>query len=323
MSTSAPDPKQQARRLRTALAEHGTEVTHGQALDLVARQWGHRDWNTMAAAPAPAGAAVPRAAIPLLRIFDTRKAMEFYVGFLGFEVVWEHRYGEHAPLYTEVVRDGVRLHLTEHHGDASPGAAVYIEVDDAHALQRHLVEQDYDYARPGVEREEWGWVVTVADPFLNRLMFVEPHDGRAGRSDDHGAPVVEEVLVQAGPDVAFDAFTTDLGRWWDLRYAPPGTTGAVIEPGAGGEVAFLVGEHRYVVGRVTTWAPAERLSLAFWLAVDPAHPTDLDITFEADGTGSRVTLTHGGWTAANVAERAKFTDWPVLLGRYAEHVRRR
>ena len=76
--------------------------------------------------------------------------MEFYVGFLGFEVVWEHRYDDHAPLYAEVVRDGVRLHLTEHHGDASPGAAVYIEIEDAVRFQQELLAKEYDYARPGV-----------------------------------------------------------------------------------------------------------------------------------------------------------------------------
>lgn len=30
----------------------------------------------------------------LLRIFDVAKAKEFYVGFLGFTVDWEHRFDE-------------------------------------------------------------------------------------------------------------------------------------------------------------------------------------------------------------------------------------
>jgi catechol 2,3-dioxygenase-like lactoylglutathione lyase family enzyme len=29
---------------------------------------------------------------PILRIFDDAKAREFYVGYLGFEVDWEHRF---------------------------------------------------------------------------------------------------------------------------------------------------------------------------------------------------------------------------------------
>jgi len=36
--------------------------------------------------------------IPLLRIFDVAKAKEFYVGFLGFAIDWEHRFEEVARL---------------------------------------------------------------------------------------------------------------------------------------------------------------------------------------------------------------------------------
>jgi hypothetical protein len=30
-----------------------------------------------------------------------------------------------------------------------------------------------------------------------------------------------------------------------------------------------------------------------------------------------VRFAHGGWTDANTAPRAKFGDWPLLLGRFA------
>lgn len=42
--------KQQARRLRTAMQEAGTPLSHAAALETVARQHGHRDWNTASAA---------------------------------------------------------------------------------------------------------------------------------------------------------------------------------------------------------------------------------------------------------------------------------
>ena len=79
---------------------------------------------------------------PILRIFDVAKAHEFYVGFLGFEVQWEHRFGKDAPLYTEVSRDGCVLHLSEHYGDASPGSAVRIRVEDIASLHRELTGQE-------------------------------------------------------------------------------------------------------------------------------------------------------------------------------------
>jgi hypothetical protein len=35
---------------------------------------------------------------PILRIFDEAKAREFYVNFLEFNVDWEYRFSEAAPL---------------------------------------------------------------------------------------------------------------------------------------------------------------------------------------------------------------------------------
>lgn len=36
---------------------------------------------------------------PVFRIFDVSKAKEFYIDFLGFNVVFEHRFGDNFPLY--------------------------------------------------------------------------------------------------------------------------------------------------------------------------------------------------------------------------------
>ncbi len=42
--------KAQAKALRAALAEQGRDITHSQALELVAKSHGHHDWNTLHAA---------------------------------------------------------------------------------------------------------------------------------------------------------------------------------------------------------------------------------------------------------------------------------
>lgn len=55
--------KQQAKRLRALLKEQGRDISHGEALEMVARQHGFRDWNTLAAA-APEKPAPPRNAAP-------------------------------------------------------------------------------------------------------------------------------------------------------------------------------------------------------------------------------------------------------------------
>lgn len=111
------------------------------------------------------------APIPILRIFDEAKAREFYVGFLGFRVDWEHRFEADLPLYAQVSRAGCVLHLSEHHGDATPGAAIRIPCAALEELQGELLAKNYRNARPGIEEQPWGRDMTVADPFGNRLIF--------------------------------------------------------------------------------------------------------------------------------------------------------
>jgi uncharacterized glyoxalase superfamily protein PhnB len=109
---------------------------------------------------------------PILRIFDEAKAKEFYVEFLSFRVDWEHRFEEGLPLYMQISKDGCIIHLSEHHGDSSPGAAMRIVTEELEAFQKELIAKDYKYARPGIEVMPWGSRdMSVTDPFGNRLTF--------------------------------------------------------------------------------------------------------------------------------------------------------
>ena len=108
---------------------------------------------------------------PILGIFDEAKAKEFYVDFLGFKVDWEHRFEENLPLYMQISKDGCVIHLSEHHGDCSPGGAIRIETNELEAFQRQLLAKQYKYARPGIQEMPWGKDMSVSDPFGNRLTF--------------------------------------------------------------------------------------------------------------------------------------------------------
>ena len=111
--------------------------------------------------------------IPILRIFDLDKAREFYLGFLGFAVDWEHRLGEGFPLYTQISRGGLRLHLSEHAGDATPGGGMVVYTSGLRELHRELSARDYPYMRPDVEEQPWGPEMALTDPFGTRIRFVE------------------------------------------------------------------------------------------------------------------------------------------------------
>ncbi|HYE08108.1 MAG TPA: glyoxalase superfamily protein [Planctomycetota bacterium] len=111
--------------------------------------------------------------IPILRIFSLDKMREFYLDWLGFTVDWEHRFDADLPLYLQVSRAGLVLHLSEHHGDATPGSTVFIRMRGIAELHAELSAKKYRYARPGLETEPWGRTVTVGDPFGNHLRFCE------------------------------------------------------------------------------------------------------------------------------------------------------
>lgn len=184
------DAKIMARSLRAALAQTGIEITHARSLEIVAAQFGLPDWNVLSARIGAAGAAGDnkitfQGAIPILRIFDVEKAREFYTGFLGLTEDWEHRFGPSFPTYRQVSRPSLILHLTEHHGDASPGANAFIWMQGLDDFHTEINGRGYAYAKPGIEIWDLGSendgearggmrVMEVTDPFGNRLRFAEP-----------------------------------------------------------------------------------------------------------------------------------------------------
>ena len=109
--------------------------------------------------------------IPILRIFDEARARDFYVDYLGFSVVFEHRFEANSPIYMGLARDGCALHLSEHNGDGTPGTRLRIPLDDVTAFHASL-DPNYRYARPGLQEQPYGTrEFTVTDPFGNSLIF--------------------------------------------------------------------------------------------------------------------------------------------------------
>ena len=110
---------------------------------------------------------------PILRSFDEKRAKAFYLDFLGFELVFEHRFEAGLPLYLGIRRNGLSLHLSEHHGDASPGATVFVPMHNIERLRDELLAKQYGYGRPDIVEQDWGRVLEVHDPFGNRIRFCQ------------------------------------------------------------------------------------------------------------------------------------------------------
>jgi uncharacterized glyoxalase superfamily protein PhnB len=113
--------------------------------------------------------------IPILRIFSVEKAREFYLDYAGFRVDWEHRFEPTAPVYMQVSRDGLVLHLSEHYGDGSPGTHCQVMFTGVREFQQELSAKSYPYWRPGITQTFWGTdQLNLLDPFGNKIGLCEP-----------------------------------------------------------------------------------------------------------------------------------------------------
>jgi catechol 2,3-dioxygenase-like lactoylglutathione lyase family enzyme len=108
-------------------------------------------------------------AVPMLHIESYEEAKAYYVDWLGFRIDWEFRFEPTFPVYMQVSRDGLVLHLSEHKGDNHGGVKCHVDVDDLDALIA-----EWKSRRPGftqvVEIMPWNAKhLSLKDPFGNEL----------------------------------------------------------------------------------------------------------------------------------------------------------
>jgi catechol 2,3-dioxygenase-like lactoylglutathione lyase family enzyme len=106
--------------------------------------------------------------IPIFHVADAMRTAAWYAR-LDFEIEGEHRFAPTLPLYLFLRRGDVRLHLSEHKGDARPGALVYFWVDEVDGIAAEF----------GVEvvQQPWARQVDLQDPDGNRLRIGQRNTG--------------------------------------------------------------------------------------------------------------------------------------------------
>lgn len=99
-------------------------------------------------------------------------------------------------------------------------------------------------------------------------------------------PVVIQRILPYPPQHVFDRFVGSIGQWWVPRTAPWGSAAVLsLESGRDGAVR----EDDQVVGRIDVWQPGEALQFTL-------HGSTVTVTFAAHSRGTRLTLTHTGWS---------------------------
>jgi uncharacterized protein YndB with AHSA1/START domain len=133
--------------------------------------------------------------------------------------------------------------------------------------------------------------------------------------------ITKQIRVDASPETAFAVFTERIGDWWPLgRYSIYGVQGTVafeddriVERSPAGEESVW-GEilELEATARVRfTWHPGR---------AEDEEPTEVEVTFVADGGGTLVTLVHSGWERVGDERResrdAYDSGWPGVLELY-------
>lgn len=111
--------------------------------------------------------------------------------------------------------------------------------------------------------------------------------------------VLVAIRVPATPAEAFDAFTDDIGLWWRpsaLFQLTPRGDGTLSFDGETRLITTLASGKVFEIGRVTAWQRGARLAFTWRQATfTPDQITSVEVTFEAVGNDTRVTVTHRGW----------------------------
>lgn len=92
--------------------------------------------------------------IPTHRILDYDQAIDFYVHFLGLKINWEHRFGEDEPVYMQVSRNNLTLHLSEN-ARFQTGTIPFVETKGIKDFHKELTDRNTKNSVPAVEEIKW------------------------------------------------------------------------------------------------------------------------------------------------------------------------
>jgi uncharacterized protein YndB with AHSA1/START domain len=142
-----------------------------------------------------------------------------------------------------------------------------------------------------------------------------------------------EVVVDAPPERAFAVFTEGIGTWWpESHHLLEGELAEMVfEPFAGGRIVDRGTDGTECCwARVLAYEPPRRvvfswdIALDWTIEADHARTSEVEVTFSAEGEGTRVTLEHKhlerhgeGWEGMRSAV-GNDNGWAVGLRAYAE-----
>jgi activator of Hsp90 ATPase-like protein len=121
------------------------------------------------------------------------------------------------------------------------------------------------------------------------------------------------TVVALDPARAFEVFTAEIGSWWKsgprYRFNPEKNGTMRFEPRVGGRLVEVHDPKTgagFEVGRVLIWEPGARLVFEFrGRDFAPGERTEVEVRFETEGAGTRLTVEHRGWESIRPGHPAR------------------
>lgn len=150
--------------------------------------------------------------------------------------------------------------------------------------------------------------------------------------------VLVALRVPADPMRTFEAFTQEIGSWWQpsslFAITPRGDGTLAFEPGVGGRLyTTWASGKEFEIGRVSVWEPGKRLVFNWRQAsFRPEQSTEVEVRFEAVGEETRVSIEHRAWDTIpkDHVARHRFPEhttlehvarwWRASLGRFHDRL---
>lgn len=139
---------------------------------------------------------------------------------------------------------------------------------------------------------------------------------------DELPPIVLTVDLAIGPAQAFDAFAVRFADWWPVTthsLSRSAATRCSFDARAGGRVEELEpGGARHLWGEILAIEPGRRVRFSWHPGRERESAQWVDVEFAPGPSGSRVTLTHGGWEALGeigpLLRQEYLPGWRHVLG---------
>jgi uncharacterized protein YndB with AHSA1/START domain len=111
-------------------------------------------------------------------------------------------------------------------------------------------------------------------------------------------PIEIELTVACPPEHAFDVWTSRTTLWWPPEHTVSADPSVVLtfEPRVGGRIFERTpGGQEHEWGEVLAWEPPRLLRYLWHIRRDRDDATEVEIRFDDDPEGTKVSIAHSGW----------------------------